>query len=81
MTPLFRDIDEVDDEDYEEVKRELSEAAARRRTAWRQELLVCVANARREQDAGRGEGLHPLLNSIAKLPPEIVRSFVVPYSK
>jgi hypothetical protein len=48
------------------------------RAARRQELLACVANARREQDAGRGEGLHPLLDEIANLPPEVVRCYIIP---
>ena len=43
----------------------------------RHELLVCVANARREQDAGRGEELHELLGRVARIPPEIVREHVV----
>lgn len=37
------------------------------RAGRRHELLACVAQARGEQDAGRGEALHPLLNKIAKL--------------
>ena len=45
----------------------------------RHELLVCVANARHEQNAGRGEGLDELLGRIAKLPPELVREFVIPH--
>jgi hypothetical protein len=43
----------------------------------RHELLVCVADARREQDAGRGEELHELLGRVARIPPEIVREHVV----
>jgi hypothetical protein len=50
------------------------------RNARRHELLVCVANARREQDAGRGEAVEELLGRIAKLPPEVVRDYVIPHT-
>jgi hypothetical protein len=60
---------------YQQV---LSFLRKKERATRRNELLVCVANARTEQDAGRGEGLHPLLNKIAKLPPEVVREHLVP---
>ena len=45
----------------------------------RHELLVCVRQARREQDAGRGDVLHPLLNRLAALPPEVIREYVIPH--
>jgi hypothetical protein len=49
------------------------------RRARRHQLLVCVANARGAQGAGRGEGLHELLGRIARLPPEVVREHVIPH--
>jgi hypothetical protein len=51
------------------------------RAKLRHELLVCIANARRERDAGREEELHPLLRRIANLPPEVVREHLVPHYK
>jgi hypothetical protein len=48
------------------------------RASRRHELLVCVRQARAEQDAGRGGGVEELLGRIAKLPPEVVREHVIP---
>ncbi|GMI28072.1 hypothetical protein TeGR_g8202 [Tetraparma gracilis] len=43
-------------------------------------FLACVAYARREQDAGRGSCLDPLLGNIAgRLPDDIIREFVLPF--
>ena len=43
-------------------------------------FLACVAYARREQDAGRGSRLDPLLGDIAgRLPDDIIREFVLPF--
>jgi hypothetical protein len=43
-------------------------------------FLACVAYARREQDAGRGFRLDPLLGNIAgRLPDDIIREFVLPF--
>jgi tetratricopeptide (TPR) repeat protein len=43
-------------------------------------FLACVAYARREQDAGRGFRLDPLLGDIAgRLPDDIIREFVLPF--
>jgi ankyrin repeat protein len=52
---------------------------AKERGERRHEMLVCVSQARAEQDAGRGDEVEELLGRIAKLPPEVVREFVVPY--
>jgi hypothetical protein len=48
------------------------------RDARRHELLVCIASARREQDAGRGDALHPLLRRIANLPSNVVWAHIIP---
>jgi hypothetical protein len=77
LTSEGADPDEEVRADPDEVLKFLRKAREDR-AARRHELLVCIANARREQDAGRGGGLHPLLNKLAKLPPEVVREFVIP---
>ena len=47
------------------------------RNGRRHELLVCIANARRELQAERGDALHPQLRMLANIPPEVVRDFII----
>jgi hypothetical protein len=80
---LTRELNEMTEEQestaHDEVLAYLRERQAKGRKERRHELLVCAANARREQDAGRGEGVEELLGNIAKLPPEVVREYLVKY--